>query len=53
MKIKLVYCTSIVGFGGGRRGQCLCEAHFIESFWMGNYWSDEDYYSILEREWKK
>jgi len=29
------------------------EAHFIESFWMGNYWGDEYYYGILEREWKK
>ena len=29
------------------------EAHFIESFWMGNYWGDEYYYGLLEREWKK
>ena len=29
------------------------EAHFVESFWMGNYWGDEYYYGILEREWKK
>lgn len=29
------------------------EAHFIESFWMGNYWGDEYYYGMLEREWRK
>lgn len=29
------------------------EAHFIESFWMGDYWGDEYYYGILEREWRK
>lgn len=29
------------------------EAHFIKSFWMGNYWGDEYYYGILESEWGK
>ena len=28
------------------------EAHFVESYWMGDYWGDEYYYGLLEREWK-
>jgi RimJ/RimL family protein N-acetyltransferase len=28
------------------------EAHFIESIWFNNRWSDDIVYAILAREWK-
>jgi RimJ/RimL family protein N-acetyltransferase len=28
------------------------EAHFIESIWLNNRWSDDIVYAILDREWK-
>jgi aminoglycoside 6'-N-acetyltransferase len=28
------------------------EAHFVQSFWMGNYWGDEYFYGILADEWR-
>ncbi len=28
------------------------EAHFIESIWFNNRWSDDILYAILDREWK-
>lgn len=29
------------------------EAHFVENYWMGDYWADEYLYAILEREWRE
>ncbi len=29
------------------------EAHFVESYWLGDRWGDEYQYGMLKREWKK